>query len=189
MNIIKGRGIGSLLALIVFGIVLLPSTRSEAAYNMYLALTGINGESTNSAFLNQIVVNSFSVGLTAPTSSSGGAGAGKPSFSNLTITKTLDKSSPILFLDCAEGTIISHAVLSFQSQIGSQTVFYTITLNNVQVTSVESSGSSGGDNRPGESISLAFQSIQWTYQQLDSNGNPVGSPITTSYNLSTGSGT
>jgi type VI secretion system secreted protein Hcp len=152
-----------MLALIIGGTLLLP-VRSQAAYNIYLQLTGINGESTNAAFLNQIVAASFSGGLSTPAASGAGGGAAKPSSSNLTITKMLDKSSPTLFLDCAEGKAISQAVLSFQSQVGGQNVFYTIKLNNVQVTSVASSGSSGGDNRPQESISLSFQSIQWTYQ-------------------------
>jgi type VI secretion system secreted protein Hcp len=173
---------------IVLGVVFLSPLRSLGAYNIYLNLTGVTGESTNASYLNQIVVNSFSqrVSVVVSPGSGGGNSVSKPTFTDLTLVKPLDVSSPTLLLDCARGTAFSQAVLTFQDQSSNPTAFYTITLKNVIISSVQSAGSSGGDSRPSETVTLNFTAITWTYQQLDNAGQPVGSPVTHSYNIATG---
>src|SRR6185437_10203149 len=102
------------------GIVLLllaSSLRTFAGYSVFLKLDGIEGEATNSDYENQIVVTSFSQGMTNSVSTVvGGPGASKPTFTDLTITKSLDKASPLLLLNCAQGKTIQTAILTLCEQ-------------------------------------------------------------------------
>jgi type VI secretion system secreted protein Hcp len=170
-------------------LLLLSSSRIFAAYDAFLYINGIQGEATASGHSNEIVVLSFSesVSNTVSINSSGG-GTSSPAFGNLTIVKTLDKASPQLYLDCAQGARISQVILTLRDQTGGQVEFYKITLTGVFVTSVQTGGSSSDGARPTETITLEFQQIQWTYQQVDGNGNPVGAPIQTIFNLSSPAG-
>jgi type VI secretion system secreted protein Hcp len=170
-------------------LLLLSSSRIFAAYDAFLNITGIQGEAIASGHSNEIVVLSFSAGVHKPiTINSGGVTTGTTTFDNLTILKAIDKASPSLYLACAQGTHISQVVLTLRSQTGGQVEFYKITLTDVFVTSVQTSGSSSGGERPTETVTLAFQQIQWTYQQVDGNGNSVGPSIQTQFNLSSPTG-
>ncbi len=170
---------------------LLASGTARAGINMYLSIANssgpISGEVTNTGFVGDIWVTNFSWSVANSDTAVGVPVQTKPVFGALTITKTLDLASPVLMEDCAVSQPITSAVLSFQSQLGIQPVFYTITLANGFVTSVNSSGSTA-DGRPLETITLIYNKITWEYQQLDQNGNPVGSRVKHSYDLSTGTG-
>ena len=169
---------------VILGFILLATSRGNAATELFLKLSGIKGESTVSNYVGQIVVMGFSQEVSETPASGSGGSTSPPAFTGLTITKWLDTATPVLLEDCAAGASISSAVLSCVSSTG--TLFYTITLSGVQVTDVQSEGSQGGT--PQETVTLHFSTIQWSYQQLDSNGNAVGSPITHSWNLVTNTG-
>jgi type VI protein secretion system component Hcp len=157
--------------------------RSLAAYDMYLAITGVPGEATN----NLIALESFQWSVAVAISTgAGGRNPGAPSFATLDITKQMDSSSPILTYDCASGTLLTSVVLTVKDHVTGNAL-YTLTLGNVYISAASSGG--GGSDRPNESYSLNFGSIQWTYQKLDGSGNPSGSPVTHSWNLATGKGT
>lgn len=160
-------------------LALIPS-RVNAAYDMFLNLTGIQGEATASGHSNEIVVLSFSLSVS---NSGGAAGGGTPTFSGLTITKLLDKASPPLVLACAQGTPISQAVLTLRDQSGGHVEFYKITLHNVFVSSVKTGGNGSAEARPTETVTFTFQQIQWEYQQVDSGGNPIGGPVQATFTL------
>ena len=100
--------------------------------------------------------------------------------------KALDSASSPLMFNCAFGTTLDNVVLTYSDDFNNPV--YSITLNHATVTSVQVSGSDGG-GAPTESISLHFQSVQWSYQKYDATGKPVGSPITHSWNLATNTGT
>jgi type VI secretion system secreted protein Hcp len=181
MNLIRSKSL--FLSLVVLGLACVP-LRSEAAYDMYLSLAGIPGEATNDL----IAVSSFSFGMSNPGSiaAGGGPGAVKANFSDLGISKWLDISSPVLALDCAQGTIIKTAILTVVDS-NSGNALYTINLGNVNISSVSNSGAGGG-SRPAESISLSFQTIEWKYVPLDSSGKTIGSPVIHRWNVATNTG-
>jgi type VI secretion system secreted protein Hcp len=166
---------------LLLAVLLLPF-RSQA-YDMYLSITGVSGEATNSL----IAINSFQwgVGVAVSSPTGGTRSISKPSFSELTVTKVLDSASPSLIYFCASGSMRSSVVLTVKNPVTGHAL-QTITMGNVYISGVSSS--SGGD-RPSESLSLNYETIQWVYQQLDSNGNPVGTPITHSWNVATNTGT
>ena len=138
--------------------------------NAFLAIDGIEGESTDANHPKTIEIESWSFGETQPitTSSGGGGGAGKVSFQDLHfVTKTVDKSSPKLFLAGASGEHIKDATL-FVRKAGSNSDYLQIKLTDVLVSSYQTGGS-GGDN-PTESFSLNFAKVQYSYTGTDADG-------------------
>jgi type VI secretion system secreted protein Hcp len=149
----------------------------------------IDGESTDKAHAAWINAESVQFGVaTTTTMSSGTLQAGKSSGSDLVITKSLDKSSPILFLVCAQGTRQPKVTLEMTAigPEGATAVFYRITLTGVIISSLDSS--SGGD-RPSETVSMSYEKITTEYFMQDpKTGTIPTSPASTStWNFATGS--
>jgi type VI protein secretion system component Hcp len=91
----------------------------------------------------------------SPTLTSGMA-TGKRMHKPLTITKELDKASPLLAQACASGQHLKEVDVALASKPGG---FYKLT--DVLISSDQKSASSGGD-RPMETISFTYQKIEWT---------------------------
>jgi type VI secretion system secreted protein Hcp len=128
------------------------------AVDYYLKLDGINGESTDDKHQNWIEVKHCNVGATQAAtwrSGSGGGGAGKVEISELSIAKTTDSSSPVLFVNCASGKHIASAYLECCRAGGDKQNFFKITLTDVLVSGIQFSGSSGSD-LVDEHLSLSF---------------------------------
>jgi type VI secretion system secreted protein Hcp len=161
---------------------------TPASATLFLMIDGINGESTYKTSSGWIEISSFQFGIANPSSigsSTGGAGAGKVSFSDLTVTKQTDKSSPSLFLDAASGTHLKNALLDVVNNGGNQTLFLEYKLTDVLISGY--SISSGGD-RPTESLSLKFGKLQFTEFPQNANGS-LGTPITVDWDLALNTGT
>jgi type VI secretion system secreted protein Hcp len=96
-------------------------------------------------------------------SSGGGGGAGKVKVHDISITKLVDKASPILFKAVATGVHYATVtiVLRKAGKGGSGgKVYLQLTLENTLVSSYQTS--SGGD-RPSESITLNFATLKIVY--------------------------
>jgi type VI secretion system secreted protein Hcp len=140
------------------------------AVDMFLKLDGIAGESTDSVHKDEIEIFSFSWGVSNPTTvgGTGGSGAGKASFHDISVTKLFDKASPQLMIHSASGKVIPSALLSVRSASqdpsgkGSSD-FLKIILSDVLVSGLESAGAREGD-RPTDEVTLAFQKIEISYQ-------------------------
>jgi type VI secretion system secreted protein Hcp len=143
------------------------------AFDTYLHIDGIPGESLVTGHTNDTAISSFSFGMSHE-------GSGKPEFS-LAIQKTVSPMSPTLAFNCASGITNASATISCFKTGGTSgdPAFYSITVTNVQITSVSVSGSTG-DATPSESISLQFTGIQWTYVPQNNSGG-YGTPIVTSF--------
>ncbi len=85
------------------------------AFDAFLKIEGIQGESTDANHKDWIEIISYGIGVIQPTSASastaGGASAERATFRDLTVKKSLDKASPKLALYCADGTHIKEVVL------------------------------------------------------------------------------
>ena len=155
------------------------------AVNAYLLVDGISGPSTSMA--DAIDVLSFSFGASQTAVYGAGASgkeakAGRADFSNLTIMKVLDKTSPFLFDACAQGTIIKKVQLLYDKPVGTeQQPYFKITLSDGLVTSQQLSGSS---ENPTESISFAFQAVEVAYAAEKDDGT-LDSFIPKGYSLET----
>ncbi len=155
-------------AALAFACALLLVAPAGASAKVFLELPGVQGESTVAGFEKQIELNSFQLGLSNPVQMGTEKVKGKPSFSEITVTKRLDKSSPTLMLRTANMAALPFArvrVTKPSATGESAVVRYCFT--NVQVTSF--SLASQGD-LPVESISLSYGTIVQSYTQQASAG-------------------
>jgi len=150
------------------------------AFDAFLQIDGIPGESTDDAHADWIEVQSFSVGITQTTSGSassgGGASAERADFQDFSIVKALDKASPKLAVACADGTHISEVVLALCRAGGDKVQYMEYKMSDCIVSSVRPGGSSqGGEALPLEEVSFNFGKIEWTYtQQKRADGSGGG---------------
>lgn len=156
------------------------------ATDMTLKLTGIEGESLKDGHANEIDVLSFSFGATQSGTAHVGMGstAGQANVQDLTITKYVDKASPLLFMNCVTGAHIPEAVLSVRKAGGKPLDYLKLTLGQVLVTSIQT-GASGSDDRVQETITLNFSTIKEEYTPQNKDGTGLG-PIIKAYNVTTG---
>lgn len=113
-----------------------------------------------------IDIESWSWGASNPSSkSSGGGGTGReastPSVSEIVVTKTMDKSSPMLTTGVSKGK--TKQELNKQTTHNGDT-YYQVKLTDVLISSYSVSGHGSGDPVPTESISLNFSKIEWNYK-------------------------
>ena len=140
-------------------IAVLCFTTYDAQGAVFLKIDSISGDSTVVGHENEIGLSSYQFGANLALSSSGGGTIGKSSTSDITVTKSMDKSSPNLLQELFIGDKISKAeiFLTKTSGGGKQFTFAHYTLNDVLITGY--SVSSGGD-LPSESLSLNFAKLQ-----------------------------
>ena len=172
------------------------------AVDMFLKIEGIDGESNNKDHVGWIEVLSWSWGESLPAArivvGAGAPPAGKVSMSSFTFMKRLDKATPQLLQACMMGKVFPkvefHVVRSFAGVDGQTTemVVDFLKLTNSLVSSVRMSDAQGAIQAPGEGnpnslplelCSLNFTKISWTYQQTDTLGGAVGSPLKAGWDL------
>ncbi len=148
---------------------------------IYLKNDICKGSSTDSKFPDQIECNSFQwgAGLGVSSARAGSRTTSEPSVSEITLTKTTDKSSELLFKNLLKGEPIGKATLSFTAASKGESVAYaTLELEDVIVSGF--SMSSGGDF-PTESLSLNFTKFDWMFTGRDAT--QTGSPTHLIYSL------
>jgi type VI secretion system secreted protein Hcp len=143
--------------IILFGVLLLAALPLFAPVDFFMKIEGIQGESTKSGHQGWIELNSFSFGtpqtsarmntIGGTESATGGAGAGKASFHEFTITKTLDKASAVLFRACAAGKHFPTVTLDLNGE--------RYLLQDVVVTSAQKAGAMA-DGSVREVIKISF---------------------------------
>ena len=145
------------------------------AFDMYLTIEGIPGESKVGDHEDEIDVLSWSWGARQS------EGIARPDYQDLTITKYIDKSSPILAVyACAGGTPagsspISYAKLEICSAEDSNNCIMEYLISDVNVTSVNTVGYIRTSNeRPTEEVTFNYRKIEWTYVMSDGNSIHTG---------------
>ena len=151
------------------------------AFDAFLKLDTVKGESKDSKHSGEIEIYSFSFGATNPTtigSGTGGAGAGKVSFHGFSFMKKTDAASPLLMQACCNGTHIATAALTLRKAGGDNPLEYLKwKFEEVFVDSVQWSGSSGGDDAPTESVSFVYGKMTIDYQPQNAKGQAEGGAI------------
>jgi type VI secretion system secreted protein Hcp len=155
------------------------------AFDTFIKIDNVEGESTREGFEKWIEIYSFSWGASNPVTvgSTAGMGAGKVSVSSFNIMKRTDKASPTLFQYCCTGKHFQKATVSMNKAGGDKAVSYLkYEFSEVFVESIQWSGSSGGDDTPTESVSLAFGGVKITYTPQKSDGTQ-DSPIAQGWDI------
>lgn len=141
------------------------------ATDMYLKLSGIKGESTDSKHKDEIDVISWSWNA----SNSGsfhmgpGGGAGKASISDLNIVKNVDASSTELLKNCMTGKHLDEAKLTVRKAGEKPLEYMIITLKKVLITGVQTSGAQSSD-RLQETVALNFAEMKVEYDTQNDKG-------------------
>ncbi|MEZ4318733.1 MAG: type VI secretion system tube protein Hcp [Myxococcota bacterium] len=163
----------------ILALGLLWSTVASAATDVFVAIPGIPGSSTDMAFPNTIEPLSVDVSQFRVAEIGAVDAAGAPKLSELKITKLVDTASPLLFEASLVGApLTSDTVISFRRAggvSGTSVPYLTLRLSRVLVTGY--SLSTQGDDNPTETVTLAYDSICLAYQRFNSQGNPQGSPV------------
>ncbi len=156
------------------------------AFDAFIKIDKIPGEATAKGKTDHSDIHSFSWGASNPTtvSSGGGLGAGKVSLSSFNIMKRTDKASPLIFMACCMGTHIGEVLVTLRKAGGESPLDYIVyTFKDCMIESVQWSGSSGGDDTPTESVSIAYTSVKIEYQPQKSDGSKEGGSISGSWDI------
>jgi len=152
------------MALLFFGaLAALPRSAQADEKPIFGEISGVSCKGASDGAFPGFAVASFSFGDTNVStigSATGGAGAGKVTFQDISITKGLDDCTPALFEAVAKGTPSSTASLTVV-QKGTRLPILKIQLSHVVVTSdkfVE-----GAANELDEVITLAYSQITITH--------------------------
>jgi type VI secretion system secreted protein Hcp len=137
------------------------------AFDAFLKIDGIPGESLDRQHKDEIEIESFSWGLsnTGSIGSGGGAGAGKAVLQDFHFTSKLSKASPLLLKACATGQHLKEALLTVRRGGGEGrggNEYLKIKLSDILVSSLAPAGEAT-DEFPSESFSLNFLKIDYLY--------------------------
>jgi len=148
------------------------------AFDAFLKLDGIKGESFDNLHKGEIDILSFSWGVTNTTSMSSGTGGGtgKASFQDLHFTHKIDKASPLLMKKCATGEHILTGLLTVRKAGGKVPLEYIkIEMEDVLVSSYQAGGHSSGT--PTGEFSLNFAKIHFSVAPISRDGSSMGTPV------------
>lgn len=153
------------------------------AFDAYLQIEGIEGESTDAGHEGWIQLKAFSHNVSNETTGQSGGGhhtGGRATHSDVVVTKPLDGSSPNLSLACCQGKSMAKATIDLcrSGASGTDVVPYQkVELSDVVITSVAPLANEATDF-PHETLSLTYGTISWTYTKTDITGNPAGEIVT-----------
>jgi type VI secretion system secreted protein Hcp len=123
----------------------------------FLGDHGLNGDAT------QIPVFSFLQEVTVPFDTASGLGTGKRQHSPLTITKSIDRSSPQFFAAAVTNEVLSSVSCTLYRNERGTGAYFRIVLTRAVIVDLKDMGDgAGGDERGSdrERISLSYQKIE-----------------------------
>jgi type VI secretion system secreted protein Hcp len=157
----------------------------SGAFDIFLKLDGIEGESTVRGHEKETVVFSYEQGIEQPSVRPGGGGGpvGRPTFPGLRFRKGPDTGSVPLMLACAAGAHIKDARFAFRRG-PSNVEFYKVTLEEVLVARIVQQAGAGmqyplsfnqllaGTDNEGllEEVTLEYARILWEYRPVGPDG-------------------
>lgn len=157
------------------------------AVDMFLELAEIPGESQKKDHEGQWDLLSYSYGVVQQGAfqiGGRGGGAGKAEFQDISIVKYLDKASPKLFEACAKGTHFNKATIFVRKAGETPLEYLKVELENLMISSVQSSGSSSGDS-PMESVTINCAKITKKYVEQTAEGGK-GSTVEGTFDIRAG---
>ncbi len=154
-----------------------------ASFDAFLKIDGIDGETSDQSHQGELSIESWSFGASNPVSvGSGGLSAGKVQFQDFHFTKTIDKSSPVLFEKTVTGEHIKEVTLELcrTGEDSRSQCYLTIKLSDVLVSGYQIDGS-GGDV-PTDQFSLNYAKIEFEYKPQKADGS-LDAPVKASYDV------
>jgi type VI secretion system secreted protein Hcp len=152
----------------------------------YILLNGINGESNTTGKENNIEVESYSYGASNPANlGSSGLSGGTVSLSDFSFTCEVDASSAQILNQLYNGKPIDSAVFTLQESGGGGNPYdyITVTFTNCYITSHSFGG--GAQGKPTQSVSFAYEQIQYAFSTQNSADGSVQNKGNATYNIAT----
>ena len=142
----------------------------------YLAVPGIQGDSTAARHHGEIEVDAWSFGcsLAAATHHASGAGAGRPQFTEATFSCRGGRASPLLLEFCATGRSVPEAVLT-QDSTNEDRPVTEVRFGDGRITSYTASGA---DAALRDEVRLSFTRVIFSVRTQRADGS-LGAPVTT----------
>jgi type VI secretion system secreted protein Hcp len=175
------------------------------AYDCFLRIDGIQGESQDAKHRDEIEVLSFSFGESQAGTMAFGGGAGKVRMDDFRFWMPVNKASPKLLLACATGEHFRQAVLTCRKAGWEQQDFLKVTLTDLLVSqfglefpspggapapdagapavTIPAGGSWSGPG-PVNAVSLNFAVVEVEYKDQKADGS-LGAGNRVRYNLKT----
>jgi len=158
------------------------------AFDAFLKIDGIDGESTDDKHKGWIEVLSFNHGATQPpsatASSAGGGTTERVNVHDLVITKHVDKASPKLLENCCNGKHIGTVTIELCRAGGDKLKYMEMKYEQVIISGVQAGGAAqGGDNLPTETISFNPGKLKHTYTQQKRADGSGGGNVTGGWDL------
>jgi type VI secretion system secreted protein Hcp len=145
------------------------------AMDCYLWIDSLKGEAQAAGMKDYMELLSFSFGASngsSFSSASGGGSKSKGELSYFSVMKNSEQASATLLQHCLTGEHFKKAkvVLRKATGKGGQAPFIEYEFDSVIVSSIQWSGSKGGDDVPTESLALAFDKVTVTYYNQAADG-------------------
>lgn len=157
------------------------------AFDAFLKIDGIPGESTDNKHGDWIEVLQFKHRLEQPASvtasSTGGATAERVNHGTFDIIHNLDKASPKIYEACCTGKHIKEVVLELCRSGGDKVRYMEVKLEQVLVSKVEAMGTNNEEGFPAEQISFSYGKIKWTYTQQKRTDGLGGGNVNAGWDL------
>jgi len=174
---------GILAWAVVIGV--LSSGLADAA--SFIKFDGIDGEAQDKDHKNWSDVLSVNWGVSVAVVKGGGSGSGKPEFTDLSWTQTIDKSVPPLFSAISDGKIIRKATVDFTTTFSDavRVTYFQMVFDDVLLTQLQLGSS--GEASAEFSGAFAYSKIGMTYTEYDAGGKKKSTAFA-EYDLKGGTG-
>jgi type VI secretion system secreted protein Hcp len=159
------------------------------AFDAFLKIEGIDGESTDKIHPGEIEIQSFSWGVenTGGTIGGGGGGTGKATPQDFHFNSAVSKAAPSLMLACATGRHFQKATLTCRKAGATSLAaeFLKIRLDDCLISSYNTEGTAESDvGGPTDQFSINFTKIDFLYTVLK-----TGETVESSFDFSAFVGT
>ena len=148
------------------------------AFDAFLKIEKIPGESTDAKHPDWIEISSYNLGVAVPINDKRSSGGGatpsdRAMFSEFVITKSVDKATNVLFKNASTGANIEKITLELCRATGAKTKFLEYTFTKVLISSINVAGP-GSDGDGDETVTFNYGTIKSEYTVLDDAGKSKG---------------
>ena len=139
----------------------------------FLKIGDLKGESQDDKHKDWIHCHSFSFGVTntGTGGSNLGSGGGRSNIQDMHFTKTIDVSSPNLWIACATGKHFPKANVVVRRAGEKPQEYLQYEMTEAYISSITTSGHEGGGLAQ-ESVSINFSKIKMVYTPQNADGSP-----------------
>ena len=149
------------------------------AFNAFLNLGDIKGESTDKDHKDWVMITQFDHEVTQPPSvtqkTAGGRTAEAVQHSEFSIVKLVDAATPKLYEAACKGTHIPEVTVECWRAGGDPIKYYEIKLKEVLISGVVANGDPTAQHGfPTETVKMTYGAIEWTYTKQKADGTAGG---------------